>query len=269
MGPAGPVGPQGPIGAKGVAGLQGPAGLVGPQGPFGPKGDAGIQGPAGPIGPQGRVGAQGPPGPACCSGGGGGDGSGASGPPGPQGPIGTQGPQGEAGLPGQPGSPGVLNISKRPTDNTIGLSLTSRTLRRVYTNLSNRLDTIPNLSLDSSSNPNTIFPARITGIDVKTCSVHSSVPELVQVALQDYEVLSIDPGDGSDGGTGTSTVQPSIYSHSVGVVMPIAMKTKISKYIQTTELQPRSDNVNQNNIAQISDKIDKLLPLESLADFLQ
>ena len=93
--------------------------------------------------------------------------------------------------------------------------------------------------------------------------MHSSNPDFIQVALQDYEVLGIDPGNGGDGGIGTSTVPPTIYSHSVGVGMPTAMKTKINN-IQTTELEPRSNNMNQNNIAKICDTIVKLLPLESL-----
>jgi hypothetical protein len=62
---------------------------------------------------------------------------------------------------------------------------------------------------------------------------------------------------------GTSTVPPTIYSHSVGVGMPTAMKTKINN-MQTIELEPISNNVIQKNIAQIYDKIVKLLPLESL-----
>jgi hypothetical protein len=42
----------------------------------------------------------------------------------------------------------------------------------------------------------------------KIYSVHSSDPDFIQIALQDYEVLSIDPGEGEDGGVGTSTVPP-------------------------------------------------------------
>jgi hypothetical protein len=59
-----------------------------------------------------------------------------------------------------------------------------------YTTLATRLNTIPTIALDSSSNPNTIFPAGITGNDVKIYSIHSSDPDFIQVALQNYEVLS-------------------------------------------------------------------------------
>ena len=45
--------------------------------------------------------------------------------------------------------------------------------------------------------------------------------------------------------------------------MPTAMKTKINN-MQTIELEPRTNNLIQKNIAQIYDKIVKLLPLESL-----
>jgi beta-glucanase (GH16 family) len=54
------------------------------------------------------------------------------------------------------------------------ISLTSQTFNLDYTNLATRLNTIPTISLDSLSNPNTIFPASITGNYVKIYSVHSS-----------------------------------------------------------------------------------------------
>jgi hypothetical protein len=101
-----------------------------------------------------------------------------------------------------------------------------------YTNLATRLNTIPTIALDYLNNPNTIFPAGITGNDVKIYSIHSSDPDFIQVALQNYEVLGLDPGDGGDGGVGTSSVPPTIYSRSVGIGMPTAMKTKINN-IQT------------------------------------
>ena len=108
-------------------------------------------------GPQGPVGAQGPPGPACCSGGGGG---------------GTGG--------------GITTINKTPTDNTIALSITGETLNVNSTNLATTLNTIPTIALDYLSNPNTIFPAGITGNDVKIYSVHSSDPDFIEVVLQNY-----------------------------------------------------------------------------------
>ena len=48
--------------------------------------------------------------------------------------------------------------------------------------------------------------------------------------------MSIDPGEGEDGGVGMSTVPPTIYSHSIGIDMPLALKTKINlmKTYQTT-----------------------------------
>jgi hypothetical protein len=103
--------------------------------------------------------------------------------------------------------------------------------------LANRLNTIPNILLDSSGNPNTIFPASITGNEVKIYSMHSSDPDFIQVALQNYEVLSIDPGEGEDGGVGTSTVPPTIYSHSIGIDMPLALKTKIN-LMKTIQKEP-------------------------------
>ena len=112
-----------------------------------------------------------------------------------------------------------------------------------YTTLATRLNTTPPIALGYLSNPNTIFPAGITGNDVKNYSVHSSDPDFIQVALQDYEVLGLDPGDGGDGGVGTSTVTPTVYSHSVGIGMPTAMKTKINN-MQTCELEPRSSPLN-------------------------
>jgi hypothetical protein len=159
--------------------FEGPAGPVGPQGPVGPKGDAGIQGPAGPVGPQGPVGAQGPPGPACCSGGGGG---------------GTGGGTGG----------GITTINKTPTDNTIALSITGETLNVNYTNLADRLNTIPTIALDYRNNPHSIFPLGITGNDIKVYSIHTRDYDFIEVAMSSYEVLSIDPGDGGDGGVGTS-----------------------------------------------------------------
>ena len=48
-----------------------------------------------------------------------------------------------------------------------------------------------------------------------------------------------DPGDGGDGGVGTSSVPPTIYSHSVGIGLPTAMKTKVNN-MQTIELEPRT-----------------------------
>ena len=75
--------------------------------------------------------------------------------------------------------------------------------------------------------------------------------------------MGLDPGGGGDGGVGTSSVPQTIYSHSVGIDMPTAMKTKINN-MQTIELEPRSSPLNQKNIAQIYDKVIKILPLESL-----
>ena len=80
--------------------------------------------------------------------------------------------------------------------------------------------------------------------------------------MESYEVLGLDPGDGGDGGVGTSPVPPTVYSRSIGIGMPTAMKTKINN-IQTIELEQLS-NSNQRNIAKINDKVIKLLPLESL-----
>ena len=74
--------------------------------------------------------------------------------------------------------------------------------------------------------------------------------------------MSIDPGDGGDGGVGTFTVPPTEYSRSVGIGLTPAIKTKINN-IQTIQLEQLS-NTNQKNIAQINDKNIKLLPLESL-----
>ena len=95
-----------------------------------------------------------------------------------------------------------------------------------YTTLATRLNTIPTIALDSLSNPNTIFPAGITGNDVKIHSAHSSDPDFIQDASHNYEVLGLDPGDGGDGGVGASSVPPTIYSHSGGIGMPIAMNMK-------------------------------------------
>jgi hypothetical protein len=55
--------------------------------------------------------------------------------------------------------------------------------------------------------------------------------------MESYEVLGLDPGDGGDGGVGTSSVPPTVYSRSVGIGMPTAMKTKINN-MQTIELEP-------------------------------
>ena len=71
--------------------------------------------------------------------------------------------------------------------------------------------------------------------------------------MSSYEVLSIPPDGGGDGGVGGSTVTPTVYSHSVGIGMPTAMKTKINN-IQTIHLEQLT-NTNQKNIAQINDKI--------------
>ena len=80
--------------------------------------------------------------------------------------------------------------------------------------------------------------------------------------MESYEVLGLDPGDGGDGGVGTSSVPPTVYSRSVGIDMPTAMKTQINN-LQTIEIEQLS-NTNQKNIVQINDKNIKLLPLDSL-----
>ena len=95
-----------------------------------------------------------------------------------------------------------------------------------YTNLADRLNTIPTIALDCLSNAHSISPVGITGNNVKVYSIHTSDPDFIEVAMESYEVVGLDPGDGGDGGVGTSSVPPTVYSRSVGIGMPTAMKTK-------------------------------------------
>ena len=119
------------------------------------------------------------------------------------------------------------------------LSLTSQTLNLDYTNLADWLNTIPTIALDYLNNPHSIFPVGITGSDVKVYSIHTRDYDFIEVAMESYEVLGLDPGDGGDGGVGTSSVPPTVYSRSVGIGMPTAMKTKINN-IQTVQLEQLS-----------------------------
>ena len=98
--------------------------------------------------------------------------------------------------------------------------------------MADRLNTIPTIALDNRNNPHSIFPLGITGNDIKVYSIHTRDYDFIEVAMESYEVLGLDPGDGGDGGVGTSTVPPTVYSRSVGIGMPTAMKTKINN-IQT------------------------------------
>ena len=72
-----------------------------------------------------------------------------------------------------------------------------------YSTLATRLNTIPTIALDYLSNPHSIFPVGITGNDVKVYSIHTRDYDFIEVAMESYEVLGLDHGDGGDGGVGT------------------------------------------------------------------
>jgi hypothetical protein len=73
----------------------------------------------------------------------------------------------------------------------------------------------------------------------------------------------LDPGDGGDGGVGTSSVPPTVYSHSVGIGMPTAMKTKINN-MQTIELEPSIKYQIKRTLHKYTTKLLNYYPLNPL-----
>ena len=202
-----------------------------------------------------------------------------SGPTGPPGVTGPTGPPGDVSyIPGQTGSPGttgvpgatgpqgpagVLSVLTQPNDETITATLQNQALMINYNNLATRLDTIPTISLDTLGNPNTIFPAGITGDDVKIYSLHSNDSRFIHMTLRGYTGLSLDPGQGNDGGIGEQPPAPTTLSYSIGFDVADFIKPKLIrlKYLDFAMNSYEIDNYAFPAIAHNVDESIAILPI--------